>query len=111
MPERICFTRSWAPPAGFSAFGLATRFAFGLALLPAGPPARLPAFFSGMCRSLPCTIPDAVYLGAALARDLRNRHQALKPVDRGPGHVVRIGRAERLGQDVGDAGALQQRTH
>ena len=56
-------------------------------------------------------VRDLVHLDAALARDLAGRDQRTEAVHGGPHHVVRVGRAKALGQDVGDAGALEHRAH
>src|SRR5687767_5582881 len=48
-------------------------------------------------------------LDAALARDLVHRGQLRQTVHRRPHHVVRVRRAEALGQDVVDADALHHR--
>src|SRR6267378_1176832 len=53
------------------------------------------------------TIGDRLQLYATLLRDAARGRQALQAVHRCPHHVVRIRRAEALGQDVPDAGALE----
>src|SRR5207244_421162 len=49
---------------------------------------------------LPGTIVDRLQLDAALLRDAPRRGQSLETVHRGPHHVVRIRRAEALGENV-----------
>src|SRR3954471_19670116 len=60
---------------------------------------------------LPRLVGDLVQLDTALPRDLPGRYQGAQTVHRSPHHVVRIGRAQALGQDVGNAGALQDRPY
>src|SRR4051794_1563969 len=49
---------------------------------------------------------DEAQADAALAAELLDGPQALERVERGAGHVDRVGRAVDLGQDVADAGCL-----
>src|SRR5438105_2134845 len=56
-------------------------------------------------------VRDRLRLHTALARDALHRDQVLQPVHRGPHHVVRVVRAQALGQDVVDAAAFQHRAH
>src|SRR5690606_13106985 len=80
------------------------------------------AWWAGPCRPttglrpisgllLAGAIPDLVDLDAALARDPLDRDQPREARHRGPHHVVRVVRAEALGEDVGDAGTLEHRAH
>src|SRR5712691_10862046 len=55
------------------------------------------------------TIGDRLQLDATLLRDAPRRCESLEAVHRCPHHVVRVRRAEALGQDVPDAGALEHR--
>src|SRR5690349_5408685 len=64
-----------------------------------------------MSALLPRLIGDLVQLDAALARHLPGAHQLAQAVHRGAHHVVRVRRAQALGEDVGDAGALEYRAH
>src|SRR2546427_2471193 len=48
---------------------------------------------------------------AAARRDLRGRAHRLQAVQRGAHHVVGVGRAEALGEDVGDAHHLEHGAH
>src|SRR6267142_565709 len=48
---------------------------------------------------------------AAARRDLRGRAHRLQAVQRGAHHVVGVGRAEALGEHVGDAHHLEHRAH
>src|SRR5258705_240086 len=67
-------------------------------------PMRDHAFLAGAVR-------NGVELHAALARDAPRRRQTLQAVQGRPHHVVRIGRAQALGQDVPDPGAFEHRAH
>src|SRR5687767_15074272 len=57
------------------------------------------------------TIRNRRRLHAALTRDLVQRRQLAETLDRGPHQVVRIRRAEALGQDVGNARAFHDGAH
>src|SRR3954470_3616987 len=72
------------------------------------PDDRIPSHRSAL---LPRLVGDLVDLDAALPRHLAGRYQPAQPVHRGPDHIVRVGGAQTLGQDVGNAGALQHRAH
>src|SRR5437660_1440613 len=50
-------------------------------------------------------------LVAALLGDTPRRREVLQRIQRGPHHVVRVGGAETLGEDVAHAGALEHRAH
>src|SRR3990170_557644 len=79
-----------------------------------GPRVRCQTNVLGMHRLLRLRarpVRQASALDAALVRDLLNRRQALQPVHRRQHHVVRVRRAERLGQDVADPGAFHDRAH
>src|SRR3989442_1050061 len=67
-------------------------------------PMRDHAFLTG-------TVMNRLRLYAALTRDAARRGEALQAVHRRPHHVVRIGRAQALGQDVADPGAFEYRAH
>src|SRR3989442_815167 len=67
-------------------------------------PMRDHAFLTG-------TVMNGLRLHAALARDATRRREALQAVHRRPHHVVRIRRAQALGQDVPDPGAFEHRAH
>src|SRR5579859_4030870 len=110
LPERTCLIRSWLFPTGGSTGsrpGLRFRYLRVGGSLPMG-------HCSARCRAaafLPRPIRNRFELDAALARDAPRRRQPLQAVHRRPHHVVRIGRAEALGQDVADAGALEHGAH
>src|SRR3989441_1109765 len=67
-------------------------------------PMRDHAFLAG-------TVMNRLRLYAALTGDAACRGEALQAVHRRPHHVVRIGRAQALGQDVADPGAFEYRAH
>src|SRR5712691_837470 len=67
-------------------------------------PMRDHAFLTG-------TVMNGLRLHAALACNAARRREALQAVHRRPHHVVRIRRAQALGQDVADPGALEHRAH
>src|SRR5947207_10231533 len=71
-------------------------------LMPASPFTR---------RTLSLFTEDFLDLLAAARRDLRGRAHRLQAVQRGAHHVVGVGRAEALGEDVGDAHHLEHGTH
>src|SRR6266513_2843165 len=56
-------------------------------------------------------VSEARHFDAALTRDLLYRCQLLQAVQRSEYHVVRIGRAQTLGENVGDSSALHDRAH
>src|SRR5437764_6975339 len=56
-------------------------------------------------------VRDGLELDAALLGDAPRRCQVLESVQRGPHHVVRVGGAEALGEDVAHAGALEHGAH
>src|SRR5438046_8024230 len=60
---------------------------------------------------LPGPVMDRFELDAALLGDTSRRGEMLERVQRGPNHVVRVGGAEALGEDVAHAGALQDGAH
>src|SRR4029079_15280315 len=64
-----------------------------------------------MSALLPRLVRNLIALDAALARDLPGAHKLTQTVHRGADHVVRVGRAQALGEDVRDAGALEHRAH
>src|SRR6266567_4617485 len=56
-------------------------------------------------------VRDGLELDAALLGDAPRRREVLQPIQRGPHHVVRVGGAEALGEDVAHTGALEHRAH
>src|SRR5687767_5451181 len=56
-------------------------------------------------------IRDARHLDAALPSNLFDRRELLQPIDGGAYHVVRIRRAQALGENVLDTRALEHRAH
>src|SRR6266480_1793194 len=62
-------------------------------------------------RTLILFTEDFLDLLAAARCDLRGRAHRLQAVQRGAHHVVRVGRAEALGEHVGDAHHLEHRAH
>src|SRR5204862_8181252 len=56
-------------------------------------------------------IANARHFDATLTSDLLDGRQLLKSIKGRQHHVVRIGRAQALGENVGDAGALHDRAH
>src|SRR6266550_672280 len=101
IPDRTCRMRSSPLPGGGSG-----RSRPGL---------RLRYFRVGgnlaMDGLLPGPVMDRFELDAALLGDTSRRGEMLERVQRGPNHVVRVGGAEALGEDVAHAGALQDRAH
>src|SRR5712671_7271653 len=67
-------------------------------------PMRNHAFLAG-------TVMDRLELNAALARDAARRGQPFQAIEGRANHVVRIGRAQALGQDVPDPRAFQHGAH
>src|SRR6184192_112978 len=101
IPERTCRIRSSPLPGGGSG-----RSRPGL---------RLRYFRVGgslaMGHFLARPVRDGLELDAALLGDAPRRCQVLESVQRGPHHVVRVGGAEALGEDVAHAGALEHGAH
>src|SRR6266576_588573 len=101
IPERTCKIRSSPLPGGGSG-----RSRPGL---------RLRYFRVGgslaMGHFLARPVRDRLELDAALLGDPPRRREVLEPIQRGPHHVVRVGGAEALGEDVAHAGALEHRAH
>src|SRR2546427_6244218 len=101
IPERTCRIRSSPLPGGGSG-----RSRPGL---------RLRYFRVGgslaMGHFLARPVRDGLELDAALLGDAPRRREVLQRVQRGPNHVVRVGGAEALGEDVAHAGALQDGAH
>src|SRR5579883_2157493 len=56
-------------------------------------------------------VAEATHLDPALAGDILDGGEAPQPVERGEHHVVRIGRAEALRQDIRDTRALHDGAH
>src|SRR6266550_2553653 len=101
IPERTCRIRSSPLPGGGSG-----RSRPGL---------RLRYFRVGgslaMGHFLARPVRDGLELDAALLGDAPRRREVLQRIQRGPHHVVRVGGAEALGEDVAHAGALEHRAH
>src|SRR5690349_6856047 len=95
IADRICFT---AMVADSCSEGAAAAWYSG--------PWRPTTGLRPMSALLPGLVVDLVQLDAALPRDLPGAHQLAQAVHRGAHHVVRVGRAQALGEDVRDAGAL-----
>src|SRR6266516_2501222 len=101
FPERTCLIRSFPFPTGGRT---RSRPALRLRYFRVG--GSLPMRHRGF---LPGTIVDRLQLDATLLRDSPRRGESLEAVHRGPHHVVRVRRAEALGQNVPDAGAFEHR--
>src|SRR5438034_603105 len=101
IPERTCRIRSSPLPGGGSG-----RSRPGL---------RLRYFRVGgslaMGHFLARPVRDGLELDAALLGDTPRRREVLQRIQRGPHHVVRVGGAEALGEDVAHAGALEHHAH
>src|ERR1051326_1199554 len=67
--------------------------------------------FRSMHRLLAGLVVDRLDLHAALASHVTGRREVLQGVEGGPYHIMRVGRAEALREDVAHAGALQHRAH
>src|SRR2546425_400730 len=76
-------------------FGLTLVFAFGFAI----------------AYSLTRRVGGGLELGAALLGAPPSRREVLERIQRGADHVVRVGGAEALGEDVAHTGALEHRAH
>src|SRR6266550_8135555 len=103
LPDRTCLMRSFPFPTGGNT---GSRPVLRLRYFRVGGslPMRDHAFLAGAVR-------NGIELHAALARDAPRRRQTLQAVQGRPHHVVRIGRAQALGQDVPDPGAFEHRAH
>src|SRR5881409_2062901 len=101
IPERTCRIRSAPLPGGGSGRSR--------------PGVRLRYFRVGgslaMGHDLARPVRDGLELDAALLGDAPRRREVLQRIERGPHHVVRVGGAEALGEDVAHAGTLQHRAH
>src|SRR2546430_10231444 len=101
IPERTWTIRSGPLPGGGS-----TRSRPGL---------RLRYFRVGgslaMHGLLPGLVVDRLELHAALPRHVTRRREVLQAVECGPYHIMRVGRAEALREDVAHSGALQHRAY
>src|SRR5881296_3771668 len=101
IPERTCRIRSSPLPGGGrgrSRPGLRLRyFRVGGSL--------------AMSHFLARPVGDGLELDTALLGDAPRGREMLQPIQRGPHHVVRVGGAEALGEDVAHAGALEHRAH
>src|SRR5437667_354857 len=101
IPERTCRIRSSPLPGGGSG-----RSRPGL---------RLRYFRVGgslaMGHFLARPVRDGFELDAALLGDAPRRREVLQPIQRGSHHVVRVGGAEALGEDVAHTGAPEHRAH
>src|SRR2546425_9326490 len=80
-----------------------------------GPGLRLRYFRGGgslaMSHFLARPVRDGLELDPALLGDAPRRREVLQAIQRGPHHVVRVGGAEALGEDVAHPGALEHRAH
>src|SRR2546422_9487828 len=90
--------RSWRLPAGGSTGSMPLTF---LRYLRVGG-------FLATDRLLPGAVRDRLDVDAALLGDAPRRGEVLQPVHRGADHVVRVGGAQALGQDVTHARALER---
>src|SRR2546429_814152 len=101
IPERTWTIRSGPLPGGGS-----TRSRPGL---------RLRYFRVGGSLAvhglLPGLVVDRLELHAALPRHVTRRREVLQAVECGPYHIMRVGRAEALREDVAHPGALQHRAY
>src|SRR3954454_10579957 len=100
ISERICLTAS---ALALASLGMTAAWCAG--------PWRPTAGLRPISAPLPRLVGNLVQLDAALPRDLRRRDQGAQTVHGGAHHVVGIGRAQALGQDVRNACALQDRPH
>src|SRR5438128_6501936 len=101
IPERTCRIRSSPLPGGGSG---RSRPGFRLRYFRVGGSLAMGHFLARPVR-------DGLELDAALLGDAPRRREVLQPIQRGPHHVVRVGGAEALGEDVAHAGTLQHRAH
>src|SRR2546426_477005 len=101
IPERACRIGSWALAGGGSG---RSRPGFRLRYFRVGGSLAMGHFLARPVR-------DGLELDAALFGDAPRRREVLQRVQRGPHHVVRVGGAEALGEDVAHAGTLQHRAH
>src|SRR5213593_1016471 len=101
IPERTCRIRSSPLPGGGSG---RSRPGFRLRYFRVGGSLAMGHFLARPVR-------DGLELDAALLGDAPRRREVLQRIQRGPHHVVRVGGAEALGEDVAHAGALEHRAH
>src|SRR2546427_4295775 len=101
IPERTCRIRSSPLPGGGSG---RSRPGFRLRYFRVGGSLAMGHFLARPVR-------DGLELDAALLGDAPRRREVLQAIQRGPHHVVRVGGAEALGEDVAHAGALEHRAH
>src|SRR5438874_349871 len=101
IPERTCRIRSSPLPGGGSG---RSRPGFRLRYFRVGGSLAMGHFLARPVR-------DGLELDAALLGDTPRRREVLQRIQRGPHHVVRVGGAETLGEDVAHAGALEHRAH
>src|SRR5438552_14192774 len=101
MPERTCRIRSSPLPGGGSG---RSRPGFRLRYFRVGGSLAMGHFLARPVR-------DGLELDAALLGDAPRRREVLQPIQRGPHHVVRVGGAEALGEDVAHAGTLEHGAH
>src|SRR6185503_16536098 len=112
MPDFTCFTISRAPAVSAFAAGLRRGAAFFFAaLVRAAGLAALVLLGTRSLLALPGTVAHFALLHAPRLRDVAHGAELLDPIDCRPHHVVRVGRSQRLGQDVGHAGAIEHRAH
>ena len=103
MPERTCLIRSLPLPTG-GRTGSRPGLAFAVFPRRGQPTHGRPAF---LARS----VVNRLELHAPLLGDTARGGQSLQTVHRRPHHVVRVGRAQALGEDVADPRALEHRAH
>src|SRR3990172_7260123 len=101
-PERICRMRSTPVPGGGKT-GSVPRLRLRYF--------RVGGFLAMRAPLLAWLVGDRLHVHAALLRHASRRREPLQCVDRGPHHVMRVGGAEALGEDVAYPGALEHRTH
>src|SRR6266571_1505484 len=101
IPERTCRIRSSPLPGGGSG---RSRPGFRLRYFRVGGSLAMGHFLARPVR-------DGLELDAALLGDAPRRREVLQPIQRGSHHVVRVGGAEALREDVAHTGALEHRAH
>src|SRR5438552_14367763 len=101
IPDRTCRMRSSPLPGGGSG---RSRPGLRLRYFRVGGNLAMDGLLAG-------PVMDRFELDAALLGDTSRRGEMLERVQRGPNHVVRVGGAEALGEDVAHASALQDGAH
>src|SRR6266540_3145681 len=102
MPERTCRMRSAPCPAG-GRTGLAPGLRFRYL--------RVGGNLATSGRLLTRLVVDGLHLDSPFLRDAPGRGEPPQRVERRPDHVVRVGGAEALREDVAHAGALEHRAY